>query len=252
MKQNFNPRDGFKNMVRLLLQVGADNVHVNTLQVDIDTHDQAVVSDRSPQVQSPDQQFSIADIEEVDQALVQAVLVNNLRIGRACTPFEVIRVKTSSGVYPVTVVYDTGSQITLCNFKAGPLLVGSKLADKKITISTVNSARASIRKIYTLTLGDSIMLDAILIPNLQLHLKSIEIPEEFTHLDEEFADQETFAVGAQILIGADRSKLFPDWVRNADGTFVETENCRIMRSVITNRIIPVSYTHLTLPTICSV
>ena len=104
-------------------------------------------------------------------------------------------------------------------------MIGSKLADKKVTISTVNSARASIRKIYTLTLGSSISLDAILIHQLHLNLQPIEIPEEFKDMDEEFADQETFDVGAQILIGADRSKLFPDWVKNEDGMFKETDTC---------------------------
>ena len=170
IKQNFNLRDGPKNLIKLVLAVGNDNVVVNALQVDTDPQDGTSALDRSPEVQSSNQQFSITDIEEVDQALVQAVLVNNLRIGKACTPYEVIRVKTSSGVYPVTVVYDTGSQITLCNYKTGPLLIGSKLADKKVTISTVNSARASIRRIYTLTLGDNIRLDAILIPLSLIHI----------------------------------------------------------------------------------
>ena len=88
-----------------------------------------------------------------------------------------------------------------------------------------------------MTLGDNIQLDAILIPQLHLHLQPIEVPEQFTDIEEEFADQETFAVEAQILIGADRSKLFPDWLKNADGTFIESDNCRIMRSVITNKLI---------------
>ena len=40
-------------------------------------------------------------MDEGDTAYVRAVLVNQLRIGRACTPFEVIKVKTNSGYYPV-------------------------------------------------------------------------------------------------------------------------------------------------------
>ena len=166
----------------------------------------------------------MADIEDItedyDQAFVQTVLVNHMKIGLACCPYEVVRVRTNSGIYPVTLIYDTGAQITLCNFKTGPLVIDTKLADKK-----VNSAQAKLRKIYTLTLGDDIQVDAILIPNLHLQLQSMRIPEEWEHLDEEFADQDTFNVGAQILIGADRAILFPDWIKNPDGTFMQSRTC---------------------------
>ena len=195
------------------------------------------VDDQQSDQHGEEAQFSIKDVEEVDQAFVQAVLVNKLKIGKACTPYEVIKVKTASGYYPVTLIYDTGSQISLCNYQAGPLLLESKLADRKVTISTVNGARAKIRKIYTLKLDEDIKIDAILIPKLQLNLKSMTMPEEFQDLEEEFADQETFNVEAQILIGADKSKIFPDWVKNEDGTFKQTETCRLMRSTITNKII---------------
>ena len=50
----------------------------------------------SIQVQPEHQPAGIADIEDImddgDTAYVRAVLVNQLRIGRACTPFEIIRV----------------------------------------------------------------------------------------------------------------------------------------------------------------
>ena len=129
-----------------------------------------------------------------------------MKIGRACSPYEVIRVRTKSGIYPVTVIYDTGSQITICNYEAGPLVIGEKIADRRVTISTVNSARAKLRKIYTLSLGDDIKLDAILIPNLNLNLQSMVIPEQWEDLDEDFADQDTSDVRAQILLGADRER----------------------------------------------
>ena len=163
--------------------------------------------------------------EDYDHVFIQTVLVNHMRIGLACCPYEVIRVRTNSGIYPVTIIYDTGAQITLCNFKTGPLVIDTKLADKKVTISTVNSAQAKLRKIYTLTLGDDIQVDAILIPNLHLQLQSTRIPEEWEHLDEEFADQDTFNVGAQILVGADRATLFPDWMKNPDGTMMQSRTC---------------------------
>ena len=50
-------------------------------------------------------------------------------------------------------------------------------------------------------------------------------------------EQRVKDVRAQILIGADRAILFPDWIKNPDGTFMQSRTCRLIRSVITNRVI---------------
>merc|ERR1712215_651978 len=96
------------------------------------------------------QSTGIADIEELDEgdtAYVNAVLVNQLRIGRACTPFEVIKVKTAAGYYPIVLIYDTRAQVSLCNYETGPVLIESKQADKRVTISTISSSPAKLRTI---------------------------------------------------------------------------------------------------------
>ena len=56
-------------------------------------------------------------------------------------------------------------------------------------------------------------------------------------MDEDFADQDTTDVTAQILIGADKATLFPTDVTNPDGTIAETNMCRLMKSRITDRVI---------------
>ena len=116
-------------------------------------------------------------------------------------------------------------------------MIGEKLADRRVTISTVNSAKAKLRKIYTLSLKKDIKLDAILIPNMRLNMQSMAIPDIWEDLDEEFADQDTTDVKAQILIGADKAILFPTDVTNPDGTIAETNMCRLMKSRITDRVI---------------
>ena len=69
-------------------------------------NDTAIIN--SIQVEADVQTVGIADIEDVvddeDTAYVRAVLVNQLRIGRACTPFEIIRVKTRLGYYPIVLI----------------------------------------------------------------------------------------------------------------------------------------------------
>merc|ERR1712089_95746 len=56
-------------------------------------------------------------------------------------------------------------------------------------------------------------------------------------LDDTFADQDYYNVKAQILVGADKSKLFPLAERDSKGNPIETDKCRLMRSRITNKLI---------------
>ena len=196
----------------------------------------------SIQIEADGQATEIADTQEVvddeDKAYVRAVLINDLRIGRACSPFEIIKVQTKSGCYPIVLIYDTGAQVSLCNFETGPLLIGTKQADRRVTISTVESSKAKLRRIHTLDLGDGYQMDAILIPNLRLNLRSIKIPEPWQQIDDTFADQDHYNVKAQILVGADKSTLFPIAEMDSNGDPVETDKCRLMRSRITNKLIP--------------
>ena len=81
-------------------------------------------------------------------------------------------------------------------------------------------------------------MDAILIPNLQLNLRTIRIPEVWQHTYDTFADQDHDNVKAQILVGADKSTLFPIAEMDSNGKPIETGKCRLMRSRITNKLIP--------------
>ena len=116
-------------------------------------------------------------------------------------------------------------------------MISSKPADQRVTISTVNSSKAKLRKIYTLDLGNNLQLDAVLIPDLRLNLHSLEIPEQWQDKEEEFADQDTSDVQAQILIGADRATIFPVCELNRHEKPIELGSCRLMRSSITDKLI---------------
>ena len=145
--------------------------------------------------------------------------------------------KCGSTYFPVAIVYDTGSQLSLCNYETGPLLVSSKPADKRVTISTVNSTKAKLRRIHMLALGDDFQLDAVLIPNLRLSLQSMDVPEAWQHLSDEFADQDTVDVQAQILVGADKATIFPYCETDERGRPMQISSCRLMRSHLTNKLI---------------
>merc|ERR1712101_79556 len=190
LKANFNAPLGRSNLTNAYKECNYDSALINSIQV-----------------QPSNQSVGIADIEELDEgdtAYVNAVLVNQLRIGKACTPFEVIKVKTATGYYPIVLIYDTGAQVSLCNYETGPVLIQSKQADRRVTISTKGSSTAKLRRIHTLDLGEGHNMDAILIPKLRLNLRTIDIPETWQDLDDTFADQDYYNVQAQILVGADK------------------------------------------------
>ena len=223
LKANFDPTIGLQNLTNAWKEFNYDIALINSIQV-----------------QQNHQSTGIADTEELDAGdttYTNTVLVNQLRIGKACTPFEVIKVKTAAGYYPIVLIYDTGAQVSLCNHETGPLLIQSKQADKRVTISTISSSTATPRAIHTLDLGNGYNMDAILSPGLRLTLREADIPDEWQGLEDTFANQDHSNVEAQILVGADKAKLFPVTVTNPAGEPIETEMCRLMRSRITNRLI---------------
>jgi hypothetical protein len=116
-------------------------------------------------------------------------------------------------------------------------LISSKPADKRVTIATVNSSKAKLRKIYTLDLGNNLQIDAVLIPNLRLNLHSLEIPAQWQDLEDDFADQDTSDVQAQILVGADKATIFPVCELNKYDRPMEIGSCRLMRSRVTGKLI---------------
>ena len=52
-----------------------------------------------------------------------------------------------------------------------------------------------------------------------------------------WAEQDTYGVSAQILLGADQARFFPHEVRDNRGNLMQTEQARLMRSTITGSYI---------------
>ena len=104
---------------------------INTITIATGTHRQ--------------QEIGVADIEELeksedddnlsdnanDEASVHSITINKIPIGKACSPYEVIQVQAEAGIFPVVIIYDTGSEVSLCNYETGPLIVDTKRGDKK-------------------------------------------------------------------------------------------------------------------------
>ena len=157
----------------------------------------------------------------------------------ASCPSELVHVEMENLDYKVQIFYDTGSQITLCSYQCGPLVMGTRKTTRPISIHSVTGVTKQIRQIHALALGNGITTEAILIPNLDLRATITNRPNCWAHLDGNFAPQhgEHQGVVGQILLGADCSHLFPDDVFDEEGNLMMTPNCRLKQSVITGKYI---------------
>ena len=75
-------------------------------------------------------------------------------------------------------------------------------------------------QVYRLALNDGWSMEAIMIPNMKLQLHARVIPEVWQDLNGEWADQDTYGVAAQILLGADQATLFPHAVEHLIGSLL--------------------------------
>ena len=153
MRANHQPEKGQEDLYAMYYSLGTDQVQVNFVTMEPDTQ--------------REQEFGVADIKELDQdeesedpitdtseeANVNTITVNKIPIGRACSPFEVIQAQTENGILPIVIIYDMGSDVSLCNFETGPIVVDTKRGNKKVTLITINSIQAKLRKIYKLKIN---------------------------------------------------------------------------------------------------
>ena len=172
MRVNYDPKKGLKNMDEMYNEIGTNHVQVNSIRV---------IEDPEPQPRygmANIEELPVAEnnTEEMDTGLhsevnVNPIMVNRVPIGEACSPYEVIRVQTENGLFPIVIIYDTGSEVSLCNYETGPIVCDTKRGNKKVTMSTINSIQAKIRQVYKLVLNDGLSMEAIMIPSMRLLLQ---------------------------------------------------------------------------------
>ena len=92
---------------------------------------------------------------------------------------ELIHVKTEHCDYLLQILYDSGSQVSLCNWQCGPLVTVTRRTNRNITITSVNSSDMKVRKIHRHAIGFSMYVEAILIPSLNLKVTDAGIPDCF-------------------------------------------------------------------------
>ena len=223
-------------MDKMFNEIGTNHVQINSVRIINDPESQPRTGLASIKELPADEN----EIEELNDEIqgkvnVNPIMVNRVPIGEACSPYEVIRVQTENGLFPIVIIYDTGSEVSLCNYETGPIVSETKRGNKKVTISTINSIQAKIRQVYKLTLNDGWSMEAIMIPTMKLRLQAQVIPEAWQDLNGVWADQDTYGITAQILLGANQATLFPHAVKDQTGSLHQINQARLMQSEITGR-----------------
>ena len=90
-------------------------------------------------------------------------------------------------------------------------------------MSTINSIQAKCRKVYKFKVSEKWSLEAIMISAMKICLQQQEIPEIWQELEGTWAEQDTYGICAQILLGADQARSFPHEVRDKTGNLLQTE-----------------------------
>ena len=119
----------------------------------------------------------------------------------------------------VVIIYDTGSEVSLCNYETKPIVNSAKRERKNITISTINSIQSGLMQVCKLDLKNGQTIEAIMIPNMKLQLQPQNIPNHWQGLQGTWANQDTYGVTAQILLGADQATHFPHAVKDSIGHY---------------------------------
>ena len=76
-----------------------------------------------------------------------------------------------------------------------------------------------------------------MIPTMKLRLQAQVIPEAWQDLNGVWANQDTYGIAAQILLGANQATLFPHAVKDQTGSLHQINQARLMQSEITGRYI---------------
>ena len=78
-------------------------------------------------------------------------------------------------------------------------------------------------------------MEAIMILTMKLQLQAQVIPEAWQDLNGTWADQDTYGITDQILLGADQATMFPHAVKEKKGSLHQISQARLMQSEITGR-----------------
>ena len=92
MRQNYDPKRGLKNIDEMYNEIGSNHVQINSVRI-IRNQDPQPRSEIACIEELPPEDNDIEEInDQIEEANVNPIMVNRGPIGKACSPYKVIRV----------------------------------------------------------------------------------------------------------------------------------------------------------------
>ena len=88
------------------------------------------------------------------EANLKPITINEVPIGEAGLLYEVMHIQTESMLISVVIIYDTGSEVSLCNYETRPMVASTKEERTKIVISTINSVQTRLIQVCKIDLNN--------------------------------------------------------------------------------------------------
>ena len=170
--------------------------------------------------------------------------MNGVQLGRSTCPAEVLTIEMEDNTYfRVKIFYDTQAQATLCNDKITPLIRSSRFSPVPLGLTSINGTSHMTRKMATLELSAETKIEAIVLTDMNIDAREIEIPEPWHTYRHHWVNNTSHypSVDAKILLAADCAILHPYNVVNNDGMPIEYKGARLMRSQLSGRYLAFGY-----------
>ena len=87
--------------------LGSDHVQINSITIAPQTQNKQKFGMAEIMELDQDKEDDDTDVEINDKANVNAITVNKIHIGKACSPYEVIQAQTEDGIFLIVIIYDT-------------------------------------------------------------------------------------------------------------------------------------------------
>ena len=102
----------------MLKAIRTEHVQINTIRINLDIQSQE--RSETPEIE---ELLPLGDKQENSkgeghcEADIKSITINDIPIGEASSPYEVIQIQTESRLVSVVIIYDTGSEVSLCNYE---------------------------------------------------------------------------------------------------------------------------------------
>ena len=110
-------------MTNMLKAIRTEHVQINMIRINSDTQSQE--KSKTPEIEelSPlgDEQENTKE-EGHYEASMKPITINEISIEKVSSPYEVIQIETKDKLMSAVIIYDTGSEVSLCNYETEPIV----------------------------------------------------------------------------------------------------------------------------------